>query len=64
MDVALCGSTLASGLGSLLERYGMELEKVADDTPIPGSHFGAPEAGLIANHLLVRDDTPYPFSPA
>ena len=58
MEVALCGSSLAGGLESLLERYHMVLERVADDTPIPGSHFGDPEAGLIANHLLVRDDTP------
>ena len=58
MDVALCGSALASGLEALLARYGMELERVADNTPIPGSHFGAPEAGLIENRLLVREDTP------
>ena len=58
MEVALCGSSLADGLESLLQRYRMVLERVVDDSPIPGSHFGAPEAGLIANHLLVRDDTP------
>jgi hypothetical protein len=58
MNVALCGSPSADGLISLLERCGMELEKVADEMPIPGSHFGDPEAGLIANHLLVRNDTP------
>ena len=58
MDVALCGSSNDGELASLLEHYGMELEKVADELPIPGSHFGAPEAGLIANRLLVREDTP------
>lgn len=58
MDVALCASSAAKGLASLLRRYGMELEWVADNAPIPGSHFGDPEAGLIANQLLIRDDTP------
>ncbi len=58
MDVALYASSAADGLASLLQRYGMALERVADNTPIPGSHFGDPEAGLIANQLLVRNDTP------
>jgi hypothetical protein len=43
---------------ALLARYGLALEHVADDTPIPGSYWGAPEAGLIGNTVFVRDDTP------
>jgi hypothetical protein len=43
---------------SLLARYGLVLERVADDTPIPGSYWGAPEAGLIGNTVFARDDTP------
>jgi hypothetical protein len=31
---------------------------IADDTVIPGSYWGDEEAGLIANELLVRSDTP------
>lgn len=58
MDVALCASSAGDGLASLLSRYGMELKWISDNTPIPGSHFGAPEAGLIANQLLIRNDTP------
>lgn len=58
MDVALCGSSIADGLAPLLGRYAMKLEWVADDAPIPGSHFGDPEAGLIDNRLLIRKDTP------
>jgi len=42
----------------VLERYGMQLEWVADDEPIPGSYWGDSEAGLIGNRLLVRRDTP------
>ena len=43
---------------TLLARYGLALERVADDTPIPGSYWGAPEAGLIGNTVFVRNDTP------
>jgi hypothetical protein len=43
---------------SLLARYGLVLERVADDTPIPGSYWGAPEAGLIGNTVFARNDTP------
>ena len=42
----------------LLGRYGLALERVADDTPIPGSYWGAPEAGLIGTTVFVRNDTP------
>ncbi len=38
--------------------YKMDLRWVDNDLPIPGSHFGTPEAGLIGNTLLVRNDTP------
>lgn len=31
---------------------------VPDGQPIPGTHFGEPEAGLIAHRLYVRSDTP------
>ncbi len=36
----------------------MQLQHVADGNPVPGSHFGDPEAGLIGGALLVRSDTP------
>ena len=58
MSVTLCGSSSAAGLAPLLERYGLRLDWVADGESIPGSHFGDPEAGLIHNRLLVRNDTP------
>jgi hypothetical protein len=43
---------------ALLARYGLALERVADDVPIPGSYWGAPEAGLIGSTVFIRDDTP------
>jgi hypothetical protein len=45
-------------LEALLCRFGMVLVVVADNTHIPGSYWGESEAGLIANRLYVRDDTP------
>lgn len=42
----------------LLARFGLELVCVADASPIPGSYWGEPEAGLIENRVYVRDDTP------
>lgn len=54
----LCGELEPGVLASVLARYGMTLEWVADAEPIPGSFWGECEAGLIENRLLVRRDTP------
>lgn len=45
-------------LETLLHRYQLQLNWVADDTPIPGTWFGEPEAGIIKNQLYIRTDTP------
>lgn len=58
MAVLTCGEINPSSLTDLLSYYGLQLEWVADGLPIPGSWFGEPEAGLIANRLLLRNDTP------
>jgi hypothetical protein len=42
----------------LLARHDLELMLVADDEPIPGSYWGAPEAGVIGACVYVRGDTP------
>ncbi len=47
----------ADRLSSLLARYQMKLEIVTDPN-IPGSFWGDEEAGLIANRLYARLDTP------
>lgn len=52
------GDVKAASLSEVLRRYGMELVRVADGEPIPGSFWGDCEAGLIGNQLLVRSDTP------
>jgi len=43
---------------SLLHRYDLTLEIVADETPIPGSYWGDPEAGVIGSTVYARSDTP------
>lgn len=45
-------------LAKLLAHYGITLEYIAVDEDIPGSYWGAPEAGIIKNTLYVRSDTP------
>jgi hypothetical protein len=42
----------------LLARHGLQLELVPDNTAIPGSYWGDPEAGIIGNRVFVRGDTP------
>ena len=34
-------------VAALLVRYGLQLQRVDDDQPIPGSYWGECEAGLI-----------------
>ncbi len=47
-----------SAAQALLARHGLALERVADGTPIPGSYWGEPEAGVIGEKVYVRNDTP------
>lgn len=50
---------LATGeIISLLKRFDLRLDIVADDSPIPGSYWGEPEAGIIGHTIHVRGDTP------
>ena len=43
---------------TLLAQYGLALHEVADGQPIPGSYWGEPEAGVIADAVYARGDTP------
>lgn len=58
MSVLLCRDINLDDLSQLLGRYGIEIKPVADNTDIPGSWFGDSEAGLVANELHIRCDTP------
>ena len=52
------GASLHESLDTLLARYGLRLRCVPDGSPIPGSFWGDEEAGLRADTLLLRADTP------
>lgn len=43
---------------ALLARHGLALELVDAGAAIPGSYWGAPEAGVIGRRVFARPDTP------
>ena len=43
---------------ALLASCGLRLVPVAEDAEIPGSYWGAPEAGLVGHDVYARPDTP------
>ena len=45
-------------LRALLARYGLSLVLVDDAEEIPGSYWGAPEAGVIGHEVYARSETP------
>jgi hypothetical protein len=47
-----------AALTALLERFGLQLVMLDADGPIPGSYWGAPEAGLVDECLYVQPSTP------
>ena len=51
-------AVLAQHVGLLLARYGLSLIKLDPGADIPGSFWGAPEAGLAGSAIFVRQDTP------
>jgi hypothetical protein len=56
--VLVCGAVDAGVLAALLGRYGLALAWVDDGADIPGSYWGAPEAGLRGATVYARRDTP------
>lgn len=57
-NVLNCTAQRQQQLAELLKPYGIIIEHVADSDTIPGSFFGEREAGIIANKLYLRHDTP------
>lgn len=43
---------------TLLGHFGLQLDRVSDGAPIPGSYWGDEEAGIIAGSVYARGDTP------
>jgi hypothetical protein len=54
----LTSRALRDELRALLCRYGLILREVAGGAAIPGSFWGAPEAGIVGDEVYVRPDTP------
>lgn len=53
-----CDATYFEPLRALLDRYELELVLYDESAAIPGSYWGAPEAGLIGARVYARRDTP------
>lgn len=53
-----CADIGVESLAELLRSYGLELRRATDGAEIPGSYWGAPEAGLRGCQVWVRGDTP------
>jgi len=56
--VMLLDEIVIEELQTLLARFDIQFELVAEDHAIPGSYWGDTEAGLIGNNLYARIDTP------
>jgi hypothetical protein len=57
-SVLRCGEVGRSALEGFAARYGLACHWVGVGRDIPGSFWGAPEAGLVGNGLYLRVDTP------
>ena len=49
---------MVSRLAALLARYDLVWVPLAAGSPIPGSYWGAPEAGIVGASVYARADTP------
>lgn len=56
--VKALGELDVTRVDALLGRFGASLIRVADGAPIPATYWGEPEAGLAAEALYARRDTP------
>lgn len=52
------GDISAEAIVSLLDRFDLHVTWIADKTPITGSFWGDPEAGIIGRQVFIRRDTP------
>jgi hypothetical protein len=57
-SVLRCDALPEGALAALLHRFAITPQQIAAGETIPGSWFGAPEAGIIGTTLYWRHDTP------
>jgi hypothetical protein len=53
-----CADIGEGAIKLFLRRYGIAVEWVAAVSPITGSFWGEPEAGIVGQQVFVRPDTP------
>jgi len=58
VDVLRVGPAADASVLALTRRFGVEIRHLAAQESLPGSYWGDSEAGLRANVLYVRADTP------
>lgn len=58
IDVFRLAEADITSITRVLRFYGLSLKVIDESEEIPGSYWGDEEAGLIADELLVRGDTP------
>lgn len=58
VDVLTCGTLPSGSLEALFAEWQIAVTWVPEGAPIPGSHWGDSEAGMIGSTLYVRSDTP------
>ena len=56
--VLVVGDLPEGALAGLFAAFGLTVAEVAAGEEIPGSYWGAPEAGIVGETLHVRPDTP------
>ena len=57
-DVLTLAEIAFEDAAALLAEYGLQLVRVDDGEPIPGSYWGETEAGIIGSTVYARADTP------
>lgn len=58
LTVLACADIGADAVRRLLGRYGVAVEWQSAGSPITGSFWGEPEAGIVGEQVFVRPDTP------
>jgi hypothetical protein len=56
--VLTISSGFSGAMGNLIGRFGITVVRVPPAAPIPGTYWGAPEAGVVGKTVYVRGDTP------
>jgi hypothetical protein len=53
-----CADLTDGAIAALFAPYRLRTERLPAGSPIPGTYWGEPEAGLVGDTLYFRDDTP------